>query len=59
LFLSRAVYAFFEALFKEGRHEVAQELLSQSPANVQNHADVGEIFYKMKLELAAAALADG
>jgi hypothetical protein len=50
----------FEALFKEGRHEVAPQLLSQSPANVQDHADVCEIFDKMKLEEpVAAALADG
>jgi pentatricopeptide repeat protein len=44
----------FEALFKEGRHEVAQQLLSQSPANVQNHTDVRDIFDKMKLEEPAA-----
>ncbi|KAK3156290.1 hypothetical protein QOZ80_2AG0105260 [Eleusine coracana subsp. coracana] len=50
----------FQALFNEGRHEVAQQLLSQSPSNVQNHADVRNIFEKMKLEEpVAAALADG
>ncbi|XP_062224629.1 pentatricopeptide repeat-containing protein At3g02490, mitochondrial-like [Phragmites australis] len=60
-FPSRTVYVhLFQALFKEGRHEVAQQLLSQSPASIQNHADVCDIFDRMKLEEpAAAALADG
>ncbi|KAF8691425.1 hypothetical protein HU200_040564 [Digitaria exilis] len=58
---SRIVYVrLFQALFKEERHEVAQQLLSQSPAGIQNHADVCDIFNRMKLEEpAAAALADG
>lgn len=58
---SRTVYVrLFQALFKEERHEIAQQLLSQSPASIQNHADVRDIFNRMKLEEpVAAALADG
>ncbi|CAL4970764.1 unnamed protein product [Urochloa decumbens] len=58
---SRIVYVrLFQALFKEERHEVAQQLLSQSPASIQNHADVRDIFNRMKLEEPVAAeLAEG
>ncbi|KAJ1278399.1 hypothetical protein BS78_04G076500 [Paspalum vaginatum] len=58
---SRTVYVrLFQALFKEERHELAQQLLSQSPASIQNHADVCDIFSRMKLEEPiAAVLADG
>ncbi|KAL6888853.1 hypothetical protein ACP4OV_009879 [Aristida adscensionis] len=58
---SRAVYGrLFQALFKEGRHEIAQQLLAQSPASVQNHADIRDLFDRMKQEEpVAAALADG
>ncbi|KAL6604543.1 hypothetical protein ACP70R_042970 [Stipagrostis hirtigluma subsp. patula] len=58
---SRRVYGrLFQALFKEGRHEIAQQLLAQSPANVQNHADVRDLFDRMKQDgPVAAALADG
>ncbi|PAN04575.1 hypothetical protein PAHAL_1G076500 [Panicum hallii] len=56
---SRIVYArLFQALFKEERHEVAQQLLSQSPASIQNHADIRDIFNKLE-EPVAAALAEG
>ncbi|VAI56458.1 unnamed protein product [Triticum turgidum subsp. durum] len=40
----------FQGLFKEGRHEIAQQLLSVSPGSVRNHADVLDLFYKMKIE---------
>ena len=56
---SRIVYTrLFQALFKEERHEVAQQLLSQSPAGIQNHADIRDIFNKLE-EPVAAALAEG
>uniref|UniRef100_A0A0A9CQH4 Pentacotripeptide-repeat region of PRORP domain-containing protein n=1 Tax=Arundo donax TaxID=35708 RepID=A0A0A9CQH4_ARUDO len=60
-FPSRTVYVrLFQSFVKEGRHEVVQQLLSESPASVQNHADVRDIFDRMKLEEpVAAALADG
>ncbi|OEL30233.1 Pentatricopeptide repeat-containing protein [Dichanthelium oligosanthes] len=49
-----------QGLLKEERHEVAQQLLSKSPASIQNHADVRDIFNRMKLEEpVSAALADG
>jgi pentatricopeptide repeat protein len=58
---SRIVYVrLFQALFKEERHEVAQQLLSQSPDTIQNHADVRDVFNRMKLEEpVTAALAEG
>ncbi|TKW37415.1 hypothetical protein SEVIR_1G045800v4 [Setaria viridis] len=58
---SRIVYVrLFQALFKEERHEVAQQLLSQSPDSIQNHADVRDVFNRMKLEEpVTAALAEG
>lgn len=58
---SRTAYVrLFQALLKEDRHEVAQQLLSQSPASIQNHADVRDIFSRIKMEEPIpAALADG
>jgi len=58
---SRTTYVrLFQALLKEDRHEVAQQLLSQSPASIQNHADVRDIFSRIKMEEPIpAALADG
>ncbi|KAG2649261.1 pentatricopeptide repeat-containing protein At3g02490, mitochondrial-like [Panicum virgatum] len=56
---SRIVYLrLFQAFFKEERHEVSQQLLSQSPASIQNHADIRDIFNKLE-EPVAAALAEG
>uniref|UniRef100_A0ACD5Z784 Uncharacterized protein n=1 Tax=Avena sativa TaxID=4498 RepID=A0ACD5Z784_AVESA len=55
-FPSRTVYMrLFKGLFKEGRHEIAQQLLSASPGSVRNHADVLDLFYTKKLEEPAAA----
>ncbi|XP_066329736.1 pentatricopeptide repeat-containing protein At3g02490, mitochondrial-like [Miscanthus floridulus] len=58
---SRITYVrLFQALLKEDRHEVAQQLLSQSPASIQNHADVRDVFSRIKIEEPIpAALADG
>lgn len=57
-FPSRTVYMrLFKGLFKEGRHEIAQQLLSVSPGSVGNHADVLDLFYTKKLEEPAAAAA--
>jgi hypothetical protein len=56
---SRIVYMrLFQALFKEERHEVAQQLLSQSPTSIQSHADIRDIFNKLEKPV-AAALAEG
>lgn len=47
-FPSRRVYLrLFEALFQEGRGDVAQDLLSKSPGSVRNNADVLDLFYWM------------
>lgn len=57
-FPSTAVFLrAFEALLKEGRHQVAHDLLSSSPGSVRNHADVLDLFYSMKPEEAATAAA--
>lgn len=54
-FPSRTVYMrMFQGFFREGRHEIAQQLLSVSPGSVRNHADVLNLFYKKKLEESAA-----
>jgi pentatricopeptide repeat protein len=47
-FPSRRVYLrLFEALFQEGRGDVAQDLLYRSPGSVRNNADVLDLFYAM------------
>ncbi|KAF7822331.1 pentatricopeptide repeat-containing protein [Senna tora] len=38
----------FEAFFKSGRHEEAQNLLSKCPRYIRNHADVLNFFCSMK-----------
>ncbi|ONK82010.1 uncharacterized protein A4U43_C01F35200 [Asparagus officinalis] len=47
----------FEALFKEGRHQIAHDLFSLSPGRVKNHADVLDLFYSMKQDEADTAAA--
>uniref|UniRef100_A0A5B7A036 Pentacotripeptide-repeat region of PRORP domain-containing protein n=1 Tax=Davidia involucrata TaxID=16924 RepID=A0A5B7A036_DAVIN len=47
----------FEAYFKAGRHNEAQDLLSKSPGYIRNHADVLNLFFSMKYEEAAEAAA--
>ncbi|KAA8530505.1 hypothetical protein F0562_005214 [Nyssa sinensis] len=47
----------FEAYFKAGRHNEAQDLLSKCPGYIRNHADVLNLFFSMKSEEAAAATA--
>jgi pentatricopeptide repeat protein len=55
-FPSKTVYMrLFKGLFKEGRHEVAQQLLLVSPGSVRNNAEVLDLFYKKKLEEEPAA----
>ena len=57
-FPSRTVYMrLFKGLFKEGRHEIAQQLLLVSPGSVGNHADVLDLFHRKKLEEEPAAAA--
>ena len=57
-FPSTAVFLrAFEALLKEGRHQVAHDLLSLSPGRVRNHEDVLNLFYAMKPDEAATAVA--
>ncbi|KAA8547852.1 hypothetical protein F0562_004281 [Nyssa sinensis] len=47
----------FEAYFKAGRHNEAQDLLSKCPRYIRNHADVLSLFFSMKSEEAAAVAA--
>jgi pentatricopeptide repeat protein len=57
-FPSRTVYKrLFQGLFKEGRHEIAQQLLLVSPGSVRNHAEVLDLFYTKKLQEEPAAAA--
>lgn len=49
-FPSRGLYIrLFEALLKAGKHDLAHNVLSQSPGSVSNHEDVLSLFYSMKL----------
>ncbi|RVW44768.1 Pentatricopeptide repeat-containing protein, mitochondrial [Vitis vinifera] len=45
----------FEAFFKAGRHNEAQDFLSICPGYIRNHADVLNLFYTMKSGEAAMA----
>ena len=45
----------FEAFFKAGRHNEAQDFLSKCPGYIRNNADVLNLFYTMKAGEAAVA----
>lgn len=56
--LSTSVFLrIFEAFFKAGKHDVAQDFLSKSPSYIQNHADVLNLFCNKAGETAAVAIA--
>lgn len=46
----------FEAFFKAGRHNEAQDFRSKCPGYIRNHADVLNLFYTMKAGEAAVAV---